>query len=1008
MNSDSNSPGENPWEIPQPGPKPPPGPERAAWLDLRLLRRSRKDIEDLLDRIGPELRKNQPKELDNDLVAEKILEFLNQVTLKNPRAIVVRVLLQHLHAGFSRYCRHHKIKSPRIPLLADLGLEDGLLDGDTLEDYRRYLQLVEIWMQRFAEWDALGEKVPTRETASLIVMSAILFGGLPEREHWKALLTAKETSWLAEGDCFWFEYSFVGNAYRWIVDPVTESLWRRAQVGQNLRWPEIVGTLTMRAILTPYGRALEGDQAEMPSLLLERAVRASLVRHYAPDTASIAMGRLPNAALPRSTWRRILSGQVHSNVANVNISVPIRNRSMPRRVGIDSFVLTIFDRIKTAVKWDPEGKKSEGLKSTAENEEQRTRYIAHVKTEIGAIRRDVRSHYETLGEDGTQSFAMAIYQFVADIVETGGPVKEKLSAHTIDAYTRELLKCLPGELIRWIPELTADDRQKGYCDALNSIGVGSRTRLEVAIQLFERTLLAHFDVEDEVDWSTVPLAKPRATVVDANLVDPATYQALLQALEVADCDDDAMRRMYVALSIILYRFGPRRQDAHELTLADLRLMPGNQVTLRITKSRLTSKKSGQAVREIGPVILPEAEWRVLDQFWRDCAEEASGRSDLRHVYLFSRPGHGSQLLSSATLFDPITKLLRAITGDESIRIHHFRHGFESRLFISGRTFLDSLDELPHRPAEWKDSFAEDAAWLLAFELGHVSPAGPITTYMHTECIAHYFYACHLISRVVPMECLSKVAGLSSRSLERQLNRQKSSGESSLPPVVDFMLRTARRAWSLVGDAINEGGRGFVRPKVRIQLTKGDDWSRPAHVIRLRFSDAIGVMGDALVRRLDVTEWEVKGVPSTVVRRWTSIAERMVAYGFFDGDRKRRPMLSPAVLAWGERLASIRNPDRLEAAPRLLCRSLVGMQHRGHDLRIDRVQANELAKWMNAEGSDQLKLEILDRPEGFVRVHLVNGADSSTSSELRTFLLGCCLLWLTESDLDLRVKPYLDR
>lgn len=1011
MNSASNSLGHNPWELPRPGPKPLAGPERSAWLDLRLLRRHRKDLEDLLDRIGLELRRNQPKELDHDLVAEEVLKFVDQVTLKNSRAIVVRVLLQHLHAGFKRYCRQHSMKAPRIPLLADLGLEEGLLDGDTLDDYRRYTQLVQIWVRRFGEWQTAGDKVPVQETVSLIVMSAILFGGLPEREHWKALLTAKETSWLTEGDCLWFEYPFVGNAYRWIVDPVTESLWRRAKAERKLCWSDIARTLTMRAILTPYTRVVGGGMGlgtENPTLLLERAVRASLVRHYAPDTAAIAMGRLPNTALPRGTWRRILSGRVGSGAANVEISTSIRSRSMPRRAGVDPFVLKIFDSIEMAVKWNPEQYKSEGLKSTEKKEDQRTRYVDHVKTEIDMIRGDIRRHYEAFGEDGAQSFVMAICQFVADIVETGGAVKAKLAPDTIDAYTCELIRHFPREAIRWIPELTADDRQNGYCEALNSLAIGSRARLEVAFQLFEHTLLTHFDVEDEVDWSGVPLAKPRKTVVDANLVDPATYQTLLHALETAECDDEAYRRMYVALSIVLYRFGPRRQDAHELTLADLRLLPGNQALLKITRSRLTSKKSRQAVREIGPVILPDAEWRVLIQLWRDRAEEAGGRSELRHVYLFARPGHGSQLLSSGTLFDPITKLLHAITGDESIKIHHFRHGFGSRIFISGRTFVESLDELPHRPAEWKRSFAEDADWLLAFEIGHVSPLGPVSTYVHLECIAHYHHACHLASQVIPLACLSTIAGLSGRSLERNLNRQESSGESSLPPAIDFMLKAARRTWPLVDAEKSGGGCPSKMPKVRIHLTMGDDWSRPSNVARPRFIDAFEVMSEALVRRLDISRWEVKGLSSSTVRHWVNIAERLVECGFFEGGRKRRPKLSPALLAWGERLASVQNPDQLGAMPRLLSRCLVGMQHRGYDLRIDRVQANELAKWLNGEGKDRLTLEIVDRPEGFVRVHLVDAADPSAATEFRTFLLGCCVLFLSDSDFEYRVRPYLDR
>lgn len=1011
MNSALNSGGQNPWQFPEPGPKPKPGPERTAWLDLRRLRGYQTDIEGLLDRIGPELRRNEPLELDRDFIAEEILKFIEQVTLKNPRAIVVRILLQYLHAGFRRYCRHHKAKAPRIPLLADFGLEDGLLDGDTLDDYRRYVRLVDIWVERFRKFDQAGGDEPSEEIASILVMSAILFGGLPERQHWKEVLVADEGAWLEEAGSLWFEYTFAGNFFRWSVDPVTECLWRRDRAKWNLSWPERVGKLTMSSVLAPYRQALADPKpagAVNAIEFLERSVRASLVRHYAPDVAAIAIGRLPNTALPRHAFRRLLIAGNSDRAGNIEVFAHVRSRSRPKLRLVDNFTRDVLARCKAAVNWVPGKQRAKGVKSVSKRQEERDRYVAKAKEDIGYLRHDIRRHYESLGEDGTDSFVMAVCQFIADILATGGPIKEHLAPLTINSYVSEFLNHYPDNAIRWISTLEVDDRQNAYTATLQSLKAGSRARLEVALQLFERTLLTHFNVEDEVDWSCIPLAAPRKTVVDANLVDPATYCALLDALESAECNDEAYRRMLLALSVILYRFGPRRQDAHELTLADLRLMPGNGVVLRIPRSRLTTKKSGQAVREIGPVILPPREWSILNRFWAECAQDATGRRELRQIYLFARPGHGSQLFSEHTLFDPITHLLRSITGDETLRIHHFRHGFGSRHFVSGRTSIDTLDELPHRSAEWRKSFEDDSAWLRSYEIGHISPLGSIASYIHTACIAHYYYASHLVAKVLPLDVLSQLAGISGRSLERTLNRQKSSGEHSLPQAVDFMLKTARREWPSAATKADGVGPATTKPMVRIQLSTGDEWSRPARVVHLRFADAFAVMGEALVRRLDVSAWEVKGISSSTVRKWASITERLATCEFFDGDRKRRPMLSPALVAWGERLATVQDPDRTEIMRRLLSRCLVGMQHRGHDVRMDRAQAKELESWFNLVGDNRLRLEIVDRPEGFVMVHLTDGADQSQSTEFRTFLLGCATMWLTENDIGNRVRPYLDR
>jgi hypothetical protein len=121
-----------PWTIPDPGPKPPPGPARSAWLDVQMLHRHRHDIARLLDKIDPALRQDAHTTLDSGRVALHVLEFLETMFPETVRTTKLPALLAHLTNGFRNYCKHHGCKMLRLPLVREMGVDQGLLDGDVL------------------------------------------------------------------------------------------------------------------------------------------------------------------------------------------------------------------------------------------------------------------------------------------------------------------------------------------------------------------------------------------------------------------------------------------------------------------------------------------------------------------------------------------------------------------------------------------------------------------------------------------------------------------------------------------------------------------------------------------------------------------------------------------------------------------------------------------------------------------------------------------------------------
>ena len=998
-----------PWDIPKPGRKPPPGPERTAWLDAHLLNRNRAELHALLDGINPALRTNSPVTLERESISLSILQFLERVTASTARAATVIAMLRYLDRGFKRYCRQHNYKKIRLPLIQDLGLEDGLLDGYSLEASMLHREMVTIWMERIPNLLAANATPSVPEVIGTVITSAALFGGLATARQWKLLINRLESPVETDGQHLWFNFSETSWCNRWIADPVTETLIRRfTKLGSLPFEAGTKGTPTLSTGLAPYLPHARRNEAAHPKdaiEVLERATRGMLIRHFAPDVASIALEELDNTSLPHQAWLRVITGRLPIRGRAPTISVqPRANKASATRIA-DNAIWGFIHKLATAVAWVPDEKRKAGVEKPGESEQIRIDYVQKVRNEVAGIRRDIQQHYLATGEDGAACYSLALCHFIEDLIASGGPVKQKLAPATIASYFGDVIKSL-AELA--VPDLRqASNRQDIYFKAIGDAKEGNRGGVAISIQLFERTLLSHFDLDEEVDWSLLPAPLRLKLGVDANMVDEASYQVLWETLKIVRCEQEEYRPLWRTLSLLLYRFGLRRGEAHELTLADIHMLGNRRVRVRIPPSRLTTRKSGQGVREIGPVILSAEEWEVLDQFLASRKQESKYRLSLRDVYLFARPGHGSQLLDSATLFDPITQLLRWITGDMSMRIHHFRHGFASRLFAARRSPLAALDESLNRDDLWQECFTRDGAWVRAFELGHISPKESISTYCHTPDLVHYFYSKRVVSEELPLQFLSTLAGLSERSLERAAHRQRSTAAGNHESAADLLLETARQRWPFSGEA-TEGQQPddidlAAAPAELILLNQDRVFAIEK---KIQFRDVLDIIRARLCNRLDITEWEHKGIASRRIRDWVEVIDKLTALGFLRANRRRRDRMPTELIDCGNRTLQSLGERFMPDHTKLLARCLVGFGSALEGFQVDPTSAKALREWLEFRNPD-LKLETLSGSKGLNWVKLV-GKNEITRSDQKMFILVLAVYLLRAKDIDALVLPYRRR
>jgi integrase len=1005
MNSVPDPPSRHhPWHVPRPGPKPPPGPERIAWLDQKLLHRRQGDIDALLDRIDPALRKDNPTSLDQEKAALEILIYLEGLNRSSGRPKTIQVLLAHLNLGFRHYTKRHNLKRLRLPIVGSFGLEDGILDDQSISRARVHRDMVQGWKDYVLTVLPNLEKLPAQDLAALIVTSAALFGGLAQEAHWNSLVAGLTEPIVTNGTQLYFELTDHRGTFPWLCDPVTEALIRRVQTknARTLRGIALNRTALKRLLQSIAKRRTSRRQEASSSVIdeLHQAALGALTTHFAPDVALISIGDLQPAPLPHAALERVLSISLPTAPASQRIDVVIQPRLRQSRQS-GAMTTDLLDALKSGATFDTEESREEGVQTTQQDaDDVRTEYVDNLRQKISENRHEHLRRHEERGTDARNTYFNSVCQFAEDIIATGGVRLEKLAAGSIAKYIAALINDLTGLAgdNSKIPD--TGEREAMYIAGLQCKKDKSRSILETVIQLYERTVITHFGT-DEVEWDHIPMSS-RIKTVDANLVDPKTYQAILDTLELATCEDPEYPFLLAALVVILYRCGLRRGEAHEMRLTGIRFLENCHVIVRVYESILTSDKSKHVPREIGPVHLTEQEYRCLKRWFDARSSEAGFRDDPSLVYLFGRAGHGSQLLDDTSLFDPITELLHEISGDTNLRIHHFRHGFASRIFVSGRTPLAEVDEYPLRSKDWQRDFDEDGAWLRAFELGHVGPATSVDTYVHLPFLSHYFYCCRLVEDMLDERFLCALADLSARSLERTLARSPTA-EKEQYDLTSRYLNSIRSRWPL---SPPKHLRSPFKAKVIILHCVSRRFGGTAFRLQnLEFRKVVQIIGDYLVGQMDLNFWETQGFPAGVVREWLSTIDEFIELDILDASRNNRPALSDELQVLATNfLARLPAWPALDEVRHLFILCLVGMRSRSDDVRLAHQAAARLVELLGA--SDQSIFAL--KPTGRCTVVSLNDQvnDSKRSSRLKLLLIMLSVILLPVAYVRQHLRPLI--
>lgn len=259
---------------------------------------------------------------------------------------------------------------------------------------------------------------------------------------------------------------------------------------------------------------------------------------------------------------------------------------------------------------------------------------------------------------------------------------------------------------------------------------------------FHHYLVDNFSVE-QCDWSTIwSLASSADSKSSANFITLAEYQRALDIIEADPTLTSRERIQCQTVVILCYRFGLRFGEAYHL---QARHIQANQdlsdICLLIRHTHRGRKKSDAGVR-VTPLLEPLAEREIT--ILRRCIDWVDiSQTDDTLACLMLADFETRHLLDRTWLNHYLNSALKAATGDPSVKFHHTRHSFATRVaaaiyasrLSNRKAFLHrwQAERLNISALSLDGQFSEPLRSLSDY-LGHVDSLQAIRTYIHVSDI----------------------------------------------------------------------------------------------------------------------------------------------------------------------------------------------------------------------------------------------------------------------------------
>ncbi len=713
--------------------------------------------------------------------SKELLQSVRAVAPPQRGFVIQRRILEVLDAGNRAGCWTVPIVQIPAPLPPPPA---PVFSGRRFAAATRYQELPEA----FVETIAVNPDMTPRAVWGQVQLAAMLYGGVlrinrlwslgqavaegPRHGHWLTWRTP--TAEAGEG------------LERQYLDPLTRLLlirWRR--IGWPARPYRRRGARELYRCIAAYAEHA-GIDALLPPTLAELRTFAEvrLALYVPPHLLGVASGHYHTTTLPAQALERLVA----SPAAIPTDRVPVPDEGV--------------DTPGPATKPYEDGA-DEPASSESED------WLEDLRT-IGRILRrgagDARSQLAVMRDDTDRLWG------VRRLAEWGGEWllrrqrgRRAYAPRTAYDLYNAVAERLLGQLATDDPaELSGDDLVELYGNALEDTdSPGARIRVANGLRVFHAYLCAYHDAPDLADSTVFAVRGQRPVSVDANFIDPETFEWTLDWLAFRGGGKQAVDAA-VLMAVLGYYAGLRRSEVAGLRIGDVEGPPEWDLVVRPHSLRRLKSQSAHRVMPLG-VLLPSRHLERLRDWWwqrRRHAEQAGEPWRERLLFDGTDPEEGTAerqrqwIQRGGAQMARIRDALMRVTGDPGVRYHHLRHSFSNRLLLAfWQAEQEAAGDTTAALPEWAGDLIGTDAWrlrepllgeaavqrrsllMVSAMLGHASPEITLGHYIHLADLL----LSRAVRRALPVMSDAALARLADRSPSRiqQLRDHRDGNTSAL-------------------------------------------------------------------------------------------------------------------------------------------------------------------------------------------------------------------------------------
>lgn len=320
---------------------------------------------------------------------------------------------------------------------------------------------------------------------------------------------------------------------------------------------------------------------------------------------------------------------------------------------------------------------------------------------LGDNRKIIRANLLQFAHDCSDMPAKRTAECAAFLLNHKSAWGRQLRISTIKEYTRLIANMLWGILDGADPkEISAGKLAGHYSEILEEVSdrVALRQSLGRALNEFHFFLLTKYKVEP-VDFREYGLGISRAGSVDPNLITHIEATRIRDSIKSNASFPEEPRIVRAALVVFLLGQGggTRRNETRYIRASDIIYEDrkvGRIAEILVRPWGPHEQKSRHAARRLNMTLFEPEEREIVEQWVR---ERLSTTNVDRNTLLFdwSMEPNG---FAFSKIIAVVLSAMRAITGDPSIRFHHLRHTFCTKLLVE----LTLLSEhvVPLQDSQW--------------------------------------------------------------------------------------------------------------------------------------------------------------------------------------------------------------------------------------------------------------------------------------------------------------------